>query len=83
MSTKIDNGASRLVVIGGATSVAPNSKYRPSFPGIEIPMLKIRRSRDRLIFNMGIPILVRHLYIETSSLCNSFEHQAPVAEIYG
>ena len=29
-----------------------------------IPMLKIRRSR--LIFNMGIPILVRrHLYIET------------------
>ena len=29
-------------------------------------MLKIRRSRDRLIFNMGIPILVRpHLYIET------------------
>ena len=31
-----------------------------------IPMLKIRRSQDRLIFNMGIPILVRrHLYIET------------------
>ena len=30
-------------------------------------MLKIRRSRDRLIFNMGIPILVRwHLYIETA-----------------
>ena len=29
-------------------------------------MLKIRRSRDRLIFNMGIPILIRwHLYIET------------------
>ena len=29
-----------------------------------IPMLKIRRSRDRLIFNMEIPILVRrHLYI--------------------
>ena len=33
---------------------------------MESPMLKIRRSRDRLIFNMGIPILVRrHLYIET------------------
>ena len=32
-----------------------------------IPMLKIRRSQDRLIFNMGIPILVRlHLYIETA-----------------
>ena len=30
-------------------------------------MLKIRRPRDRLIFNMGIPILVRrHLYIETT-----------------
>ena len=32
-----------------------------------IPMLKIRRSRDRLMFNMGIPILVRrHLYTETA-----------------
>ena len=31
-----------------------------------IPMLKIGRSRDRFIFNMGIHILVRrHLYIET------------------
>ena len=29
-------------------------------------MLKIRRSRDRLIFNMGIPILGKdNLYIET------------------
>ena len=29
-----------------------------------IPVLKIRRSRDRLIFNMGIPILVRrHQFI--------------------
>ena len=28
-----------------------------------IPKLKIRRSRDRLIFNMGIPILARYLYI--------------------
>ena len=33
---------------------------------MEIPMLKIRRSPDRLIFNMGIPILVRrHIYVET------------------
>ena len=32
---------------------------------MEIPMLKIRR--DRLIFNMGIPILARqNLYIETT-----------------
>ena len=31
-----------------------------------IPMLKIRRSGDSLIFNMGIPVLVRwHFYIET------------------
>ena len=29
-------------------------------------MWKIRRSWERLIFNMGIPILVRHLYIETA-----------------
>ena len=30
-------------------------------------MLKIKRSQDRPIFNMGIPILVRwHLYIETA-----------------
>ena len=33
-------------------------------------MLKIRRSRDRLIFTMGIPILVRqHLYIEMAPSC--------------
>ena len=32
-----------------------------------IPMLKMRRSRDRLIFNIGIPILVRrHIYIEAA-----------------
>ena len=38
---------------------------RPSFPGMWIPMLKIRQWWDRLIFNMGMPILVRrHLYIE-------------------
>ena len=36
------------------------------FLGVVIPMLKIRRSWDRLIFNMGISILVRrHFYIET------------------
>ena len=39
------------------------------FPCMGIPMLKTRRSQDRLIFNMGIPILVRrHLYIETALL---------------
>ena len=40
---------------------------KPVFPRYRIPMLKIRRSRDRLIFNVGIPKLVRrHLYIETA-----------------
>ena len=40
---------------------------RLSFPGMGIPMLKIRQSRDRLIFNMGILILVSwHLDIETA-----------------
>ena len=34
-----------------------------------IPIFKIRRPRDRLIFNMGIHTLVRwHLYIETAHL---------------
>ena len=34
-------------------------------------MLKIRQSWDRLVFNMGIPILVRrHLYIETAPRVN-------------
>ena len=36
---------------------------KPSFPGMRIPMLKIRWSRDCLIFNMGIPILVRGHFI--------------------
>ena len=37
------------------------------FPGMGIPVLKIRRSRDRLIFNMRIHIMVRgNLYIETA-----------------
>ena len=43
----------------------PRLNIKTVFPGKGIPMLKIRRSRDRLIFNMGIPIMVRrHLYIE-------------------
>ena len=43
----------------------PPPGIKTVFPGMGIPMLKIRRSRDRLIFNMGIPILIRrHHYIE-------------------
>ena len=35
------------------------------FPDMKIPVLKIRRSRDPLVFNLGIPILVkRRLYID-------------------
>ena len=45
----------------------PVSIWRPSFPGMWSPMLKIRRSRDRLIFNMGIPIQIRrYLNIEAA-----------------
>ena len=48
------------------TTWAPSQyKDRLSHLCMGIPMLKIRRSRDRLIFNMGIPVLVRRLYIET------------------
>ena len=52
----------------------PRSKYKDRlniktvFPGMGITMLKIRRSQDRLIFNMGILMLVRwHHYIETAA----------------
>ena len=46
--------------------LGPISKQRPCFQGMGIPMLKIRRSWDRLIFNMRIPILVRrYLNIQT------------------
>ena len=31
----------------------PRHNIKPSFPGMGIPMLKIRRSCDRLIFTMG------------------------------
>ena len=45
----------------------PRLNIKTVFPGMEILMLKTRWSRDRLIFNMGIPILVRwHLYIVTA-----------------
>ena len=42
------------------------SIWIPSYPGMSIPMLNIRRSQNRLIFDTGIPMLVRRLlYIET------------------
>ena len=49
------------------------SQYKDRLSSCGIPMFKIGRSRDRLIFNMGIPILVRrHLYIETAPCCYSY-----------
>ena len=55
-----------LNVEGCQTWPGPRLNIKTVYPGIGIPMLKIRRSRDRLIFNMGIPIPVRrHLYTET------------------
>ena len=48
-------------------SPGPRINIETVFPGMGFPMLKIRRSRNRLIFNMGIPMLVRrHLYIGTA-----------------
>ena len=45
------------------------------FLGKWIPMLRIKRSRDRLIFNIGVPIPVRRqFYIETA---------APRGVVYG
>ena len=62
----------------GSTS-GPRLNIRPSFPGMGIPMLKIRRSRDRLIFNTWIPKLIRHLYIETAPrLCHEGRMQVAI-----
>ena len=45
----------------------PPLNIKMVFAGMRISMLKIRLSRDSLILNMGIPILVRrHHYIETA-----------------
>ena len=69
---KILWGITALQLCAGPTSwqfydLGTVSIRRLSFPGMGIPMLKIRRSQHCLIFNMGIPILVRwHLYIETA-----------------
>ena len=45
----------------------PGFNIKTFFPGIGIPIIKRRRSWDRLLFIMGIPILARqHLYIVTA-----------------
>ena len=49
----------------GPKRSGPRLNIKTVFPGMGIPMLKIRWSQDLLIFNMGILILVRrHLFIE-------------------
>ena len=44
----------------------PRLNIKTVFPKYGISMLKIRLSQDRLIFNMGIHMARRHLYIETA-----------------
>ena len=57
----------RISIILQKEPPGPCLNIKTVLPRYEIPMLKMRRSWDRLIFNMGIPILVRkHLYIETA-----------------
>ena len=55
------------------------SQYKDHLTSIGIHMLKIRRSHDRLIFNMGIPIHGKDgLYIETGPrFCKEPRHQQP------
>ena len=48
------------------------------FPGIGIPIVKIRRSWDRLIFLMGIPILVR--YWDSLKISCLFTNQGGVSK---
>ena len=57
----------------------PCFNIKTIFPGVRIPIIKIRRSCDCLIFIMGIPILYtlrRYCYVETT--CKLF----PVLWVY-
>ena len=66
--TKYNTYLSYIVNAMAAEVPGPVSIYRLCFPGMGIPMLKIRRLWDRLLFNMGIPMLVRqYLCIETAT----------------
>ena len=50
----------------GCKDTGPHVNIKMVFPDMGISIIKIRRSWDRLIFIMGIHILVRqHLHIET------------------
>ena len=59
----IDKPASEIrrntvAYLGGA-----HINIRRPLTGIEIPMVKIRGSRDRLIFNMGVPIPGKTVFV--------------------
>ena len=64
--------------IWAETTLGPISISRQSFLGMGIPMFKIRRYRDNLIFNMGIPMLVRHLYSEMAPWCPYYNQMRSV-----
>ena len=56
-----------IEVSHGTATIGPRFHINTVFPGMGISMSKIRRSWDRLILNMWIPVKVRrHLYIETT-----------------
>ena len=61
-------GLKRLPKLGKDTGAV--SVWRGRLTSIGIPMLKIRRSRDRIIFNIKISIPGKYgLYIETGCVC--------------
>ena len=58
--------AYQLLIQNTAWALRTPSQYKDHLSHVWVPMLPIRRSRDRLIFNMGNPTLVRRrLFIET------------------
>ena len=63
-----------IVILSCRSAEWAVSIHGPSFPGIGIPTLKIRRSRDRLIFNMGIPLLVRRHIDITAMFRGTFQN---------
>ena len=68
---------SRPLVMTWVTTAGSRLNIKTVFPRYRIPMLKIRRSRDRLIFNIGIPILVRrYLYIDTTPSFSSYNESS-------
>ena len=52
--------------------------FKTVLSGMRISTLKIRRSRDRLFFNMGNPILVRRLFLYWDSP-STLHHSRPMA----